>query len=88
MQVDALGSALAAAEGRVFDEGEVVVVVGGAAEAVAAEGAEDALVGPGAAGDVDGDGEEVGGVVCAFAEVVLAVLARGGDCLLYTSRCV
>ena len=69
----------AAAEGRVFDEREVEVVEGRAAECVAAQRAEAALIRSRSAGDLDGDVEEVGGVVCAFAEVVLANRARGGE---------
>lgn len=63
------------AEGCAFDDGVVEVVVGGAEEGVAAEGAEASGVGAGAAGDVDGDIEE-GTVVRAASEVVFA--AAGG----------
>jgi hypothetical protein len=66
------------AEGGGFDEGEVVVVIGRAAEAVAAESAEEAAVGSTSAGAIDGDGKEVGGVGGTLTEVVLAVLASGG----------
>src|ERR1700678_3710717 len=70
LEIHALCSAAAIAEGRAFDEGEVVVIVCRTAEAVAAKGTEDALIGAGTTGDIDGDGEKVSGVVCTFAEVV------------------
>ena len=66
----------AAAECGGFDEGEVVVVVSWTAEAVAAKRAEEAAIGPAAAGEIDGDGEEISAVVGALAKVVLAVLTR------------
>jgi hypothetical protein len=59
-------SAPAAAEGRVFDEGEVVIRE--AAEAIAANGAEDSLVGTGAVGNGDGDGKQIGRAAGSFAD--------------------
>jgi hypothetical protein len=79
LEIHALGAAGAMAEGRALDEGEVVVVISWAAESVAAKVAEDPLIGTGATGNFDGDGKEIGGVVCAFAEVVFAIGARGGE---------
>jgi len=55
-----------AAEGRVLDEREIIVVEGGTAEAVAAQRSKEALVGSAAAGHVNRDGEESGRVACAL----------------------
>src|SRR6185437_12339815 len=78
LHIHAFGSALAPPEGRVFDEGEVVVVERWPAECIAAERAEAPLVGSGAAGHVNRNGEERA-IVRAAAEIILANLARGGE---------
>ena len=74
-----VGSELrAAAQGGVFDQSHVEIVKARATEGVSSQGSEAALVGPGAAGNVNGDGKE-GGVVVAPAEVVLPNRAAGGE---------
>jgi len=78
LQVHALGSAAAAAEGRVFDEREVEVIKSRAAKGIASQRAESALIGPRAAGNMNGMLKKFRCVVGAFTEVVLAVNARGG----------
>ena len=79
LQIDALGPAPAAAERGVLDEGEIEIVKGGATELLRPRVPKTALIGPAAFGDMDGDGEEVGGVVDALAEVVLPLCAGGGE---------
>ena len=79
LEVDQFRSAFSRAEWRVFDHRQVEVVERRPAEGVAAKRAESPLIRPGASADVDGNGEEIGGVVCALAEVVLADFARGGE---------
>src|SRR5882724_3779450 len=67
-----------AAEGGVLDQGHVVLLKAGTAERVASQGAEAAVVGSGAAGNIDWNIEERG-VVGALPEIVLAHRAAGGE---------
>ena len=55
LKVGALEAAAAMGDGRGLDERKVEVVVGGSAKCVAAQSAEAAGVGSGAAGDINGN---------------------------------
>ena len=68
----------AAAQRGVFDQSHVEIVIIRATEGVSSQGSEAALVGSGAARNVNGDGKE-GGVVGAPAEVVLPNRASSGE---------
>src|SRR5579885_3128979 len=63
----------------VFDEREIIVVVGRPAERVAAQRAKTSLVRSGAVGHAYGNEEEIGGVVGALPEVVLAYFSCRGE---------
>ncbi len=67
-----------AAQGGVLDQGHVEIVKVRATEGVSSQGSEAALVGPGAARNIYGDGKK-GGVVRTSAEVVLPDRAAGGE---------
>src|ERR1035438_8406869 len=79
LEVHKFSSAPPPAEGRAFDEREIVVIKGRPSKGIATQSSEAALVGARAASHVDGDGEVVHCIVDAFAKVILTVLARGGE---------
>jgi len=68
----------AAAKGGVFDQSHVEIVKARAPESVSSQGSEAALVWPGAARNVNGDGKERG-IVVAPAKVVFPNRAAGGE---------
>ena len=65
-------------EGRVFDECDIKVMIGGPAEGIPPECAEAALVGAGPAGNVNGDVEERAVADGAASEIVRAHRTAGG----------
>ena len=67
----------AAAQGGIFDQGEIEIVQGGAAEGIAPQGSEASQVGAGPPGDANRDGEERG-IISALAEIILTNGSRGG----------
>ena len=75
LHADELGSALSLAEGRVLNEGKVIVVERRPTKGVSAQRAKATFVRAGPCGEIDWDGK-VRGVVRAHSEVVFPNLSR------------
>ena len=78
LYADEFGSALSLAEGRVLNEGKVIVVERRPTKGVSAQRAKATFVRAGPGGKIDRDGK-VRGVVRAHSEVVFPNLSRGRE---------